>query len=212
VRNLGRRTSNPAKTPGDEDRLASSQLRLRHQRVPRRHAHNGQSGRLPRNGEAVHRRLQQAALELFSECGYDQTTAAQIAARAGVTERTFFRHFAVKREVLFDWSDRLRAMLIEKILQTPDVVAPLQVVTGVLAEFNWESMGPRDFHRQRHAVVTGNPELLERELAKHRSLAVGSPTLSGNAESTRIARNSLPALVFKRSLYHMNVGLRRVPI
>jgi AcrR family transcriptional regulator len=121
----------------------------------------------------VHRRLQQAALELFSECGYDQTTAAQIAARAGVTERTFFRHFAVKREVLFDWSDRLRAMLIEKILQTPDVVAPLQVVTGVLAEFNWESMGPRDFHRQRHAVVTGNPELLERELAKHRSLAVG---------------------------------------
>jgi AcrR family transcriptional regulator len=128
---------------------------------------------MPRNGEAVHRRLQQAALELFSERGYDQTTAAEIAARAGVTERTFFRHFAVKREVLFDWSDRLRAMLIEKILQTPDVVAPLQVVTGVLAEFNWESMGPRDFHRQRHAVVTGNPELLERELAKHRSLAVG---------------------------------------
>ena len=128
---------------------------------------------MPRNGEAVHRRLQQAALELFSERGYDQTTAALIAARAGVTERTFFRHFAVKREVLFDWSDRLRAMLIEKILQTPDVVAPLQVVTGVLAEFNWESMGPRDFHRQRHAVVTGNPELLERELAKHRSLAVG---------------------------------------
>jgi AcrR family transcriptional regulator len=128
---------------------------------------------MPRNGEAVHRRLQQAALELFSERGYDQTTAAEIAARAGVTERTFFRHFAVKREVLFDWSDRLREMLIEKILQTPDVVAPLQVVTGVLAEFNWESMGPRDFHRQRHAVVTGNPELLERELAKHRSLAVG---------------------------------------
>jgi AcrR family transcriptional regulator len=128
---------------------------------------------MPRNGAAVHRCLQQAALELFRERGYDQTTAAEIAARAGVTERTFFRHFADKREVLFGGSDDLRAVLVEKILQAPDVVEPLQVVTGVLAEFNWESLESRDFQRQRHAVIAANPELLERDLIKHRSIAVG---------------------------------------
>jgi AcrR family transcriptional regulator len=128
---------------------------------------------MPRNGAEVHRCLQQAALELFLERGYDQTTAAEIAARAGVTERTFFRHFADKREVLFGGSDDLHAVLVEKILQAPDVVQPLHVVTGVLAEFNWESLGSRDFQRQRHAVIAANPELLERDLIKHRGIAVG---------------------------------------
>jgi AcrR family transcriptional regulator len=120
-----------------------------------------------------HRCLQQAALELFRERGYDQTTAAEIAARAGVTERTFFRHFADKREVLFGASDDLRAALVEKIFQAPDVAEPLQVVTLVLAEFNWESLESRDFQRQRHAVIAANPELLERDLIKHLSIAVG---------------------------------------
>jgi AcrR family transcriptional regulator len=128
---------------------------------------------MPRNGVEVHRCLQQTALELFRERGYDQTTAAEIAARAGVTERTFFRHFADKREVLFGRSDDLRAVLVEKILQAPDVAEPLRVVTGVLAEFNWESLGSRDIQRQRHAVIAANPELLERDLIKHHSMAIG---------------------------------------
>jgi AcrR family transcriptional regulator len=57
---------------------------------------------MPRNGEEVRKRLQWAALELFRERGYEETTAAEIAAKSGVTERTFFRHFPDKREVLFD--------------------------------------------------------------------------------------------------------------
>lgn len=57
---------------------------------------------MPRSGEEARRRLQQAALELFCERGYDQTTAFEIAARAGVTERTFYQHFPDKREVLFN--------------------------------------------------------------------------------------------------------------
>jgi AcrR family transcriptional regulator len=128
---------------------------------------------MPRNGAEVHRRLQRAALELFRERGYDQTTAAEIAARAGVTERTFFRHFADKREVLFSSSDDLGAVLVEKILQAPDVAEPLRVVTGVLAEFNWESLESRGFQRQRYAVIAANPELLERDLIKHHSIALG---------------------------------------
>src|SRR5271156_6716420 len=118
-------------------------------------------------------RLVQAAFELYGERGFEQTTVAEIAERAGVTERTFFRHFADKREVLFAGADDLRAVLVETILQAPDVVEPLQVVTGVLAEFNWESLGSRDFQRQRHAVIAANPELQERDLIKHQSITVG---------------------------------------
>jgi AcrR family transcriptional regulator len=87
--------------------------------------------------------------------------------------RTFFRYFSDKREVLFAGSDELRAVLVEKILQAPDVGEPLQVVTGVLSEFDWESLGSRSSQRQRQAVIAANPELLERDLIKNHSIAVG---------------------------------------
>ncbi len=128
---------------------------------------------MPRNGEEVRRRLQQAALELFRERGYDQTRAAEIAARAGVTERTFYRHFPDKREVLFSRSDELRAALVEKVLQAADVREPLRLVVGVLMEFDWEGLGPRELQLQRRAVIAANPELLERDLIKNRGVAVG---------------------------------------
>ena len=67
---------------------------------------------MPRSGEQARRRLQQAALELYRAQGYDRTTTAEIAAQAGVTERTFFRHFADKREVLFDGEAVLRDILV----------------------------------------------------------------------------------------------------
>lgn len=117
-------------------------------------------------------RLQYAALELFRKHGYDQTTAAEIAARAGVTERTFFRYFADKREVLFAGAEKLRLALVEGIAHAPDIKNPLRAVVGVLTEFDWESLETRNFQRQRHAVIASNPELLERELIKQRSIAV----------------------------------------
>ena len=64
-------------------------------------------------------RLQEAALALYSERGFDQTTAAQIAARAGLTERTFFRHFADKREVLFGGSALLEERIVAGVAGAP---------------------------------------------------------------------------------------------
>jgi hypothetical protein len=64
-------------------------------------------------------------------------------------------------------------VLVEKIFQAPDVGEPLQVVTGVLSEFDWESLGSRNSQRQRQAVIAANPELLERDLIKNHSIAVG---------------------------------------
>ena len=121
---------------------------------------------MARNGEQVHRRLQQAALELFRERGYDQTTAAEIAARAGVTERTFFRHFPDKREILFDGEAILRTALATAIADAPAVLEPLQVL--LLAFHAVEAMleENRPLSEPRQHVIAATPALRERELAK----------------------------------------------
>jgi AcrR family transcriptional regulator len=112
-------------------------------------------------------RLQEAALDLYSERGFEQTTAAQIADRAGLTERTFFRHFADKREVLFGGSAQLKERIVAGVAGAPaqsgalDAVAcGLAAAAAMLGEFR------RDLSRKRQAVITANPELRERELAK----------------------------------------------
>jgi AcrR family transcriptional regulator len=116
-------------------------------------------------------RLAQAALELFAERGFENTTVEEIAGRAGVTERTFFRHFADKREVLFAGSGDLQALLVDAVTVAPKAASPMEVVVAAL-----ESTGPffderRDFARQRQAVITANAELRERELIKMATLA-----------------------------------------
>ena len=128
---------------------------------------------MPRWEHGSEDRLKKAAIELFDEQGFENTSVIEISERARVTTRTFFRYFSDKREVLFAGSDELRAVLIQKILQAPDVGEPLQVVIGVLSEFDWESLGSRNSQRQRQAVIAANPELLERDLIKHHSIAVG---------------------------------------
>lgn len=115
-------------------------------------------------------RLQQAALELYGERGYDQTTTAQIAARVGVTERTFFRHFPDKREVLFDGEAPLRAALTSAVADAPEMLEPLEVL--VLAFRSVEPMleDNRPFSYPRQQVIVSTPALQERELAKIASL------------------------------------------
>jgi len=112
-------------------------------------------------------RLRAAALELFEEIGYDQTTVAAIAERAGVTSRTFFRHFADKREVLFQGSERLQAQMQEALARVPEEASAFDAVAAALAApsaFFTEELRP--FSRRRAAVIVAHPELHERELIK----------------------------------------------
>ena len=83
---------------------------------------------MAKHEDALRIRLQRAALELFREHGYDRTTAAEIAARVGVTERTFFRYFPDKREVLFDGEATLRVALAAVIADAPDGLGPLDTL------------------------------------------------------------------------------------
>jgi AcrR family transcriptional regulator len=121
---------------------------------------------MPRNGEKAHRRLQAAALELFVERGYDQTTAAAIAARAGVTARTFYRHFPDKRETLFDGQAAFQATLIEAIAAASPQEAPLRVLWGAFSAVEPLFEANRPFAAPRAAVIAATPALRERELGK----------------------------------------------
>jgi AcrR family transcriptional regulator len=116
-------------------------------------------------------RLEQAALELYSERGFDQTTVAEIAARAGLTERTFFRHFADKREVLFGSGDALQDELVRAVADAPDSAAPIEATAAGLETIGAILQERRDFARKRQRIIAANPELQERELIKLASFA-----------------------------------------
>jgi AcrR family transcriptional regulator len=125
---------------------------------------------VPRSGAEARRRLQQAALELYRERGFDQTTTAEIAARAGVNERTFFRHFPDKREVLFDGQAALRTALMQAVAEAPDGLQPLEMLLCAFRKAGRILEDNRPFSEPRLEVIAVTPALRERELAKAASL------------------------------------------
>lgn len=125
---------------------------------------------MPRSGEHSRRRLQGAALELWSERGYDQTTTAEIAALAGVTPRTFFRHFPDKREVLFDSADAMRRVLTEALATTPAGMAPMKALERAFIALEPLFEHNRPYSGARRKVIAATPALRERELTKTAAL------------------------------------------
>ncbi len=116
-------------------------------------------------------RLLAAAMALFQEHGYDRTTVEAIASRAGLTERTFFRYFKDKREVLFAGSGRLEALITDAIGAAPAAMAPLDAFVAALQAAAPALEERRAFARQRHAILMAHPQLRERELIKLATLA-----------------------------------------
>jgi AcrR family transcriptional regulator len=116
-------------------------------------------------------RLAQAAMELYVERGFEQATVAEIARRAGLTERTFFRHFTDKREVLFAGSASLEELLVETVATAPPSLSPMDAAAAGLEAAGAVLQERRGFAQQRQAVIAANPDLQERELIKLASLA-----------------------------------------
>ncbi len=109
-------------------------------------------------------------MELYGERGFENTTVAEIAQRAGLTERTFFRHFADKREVLFAGASSLQDLLVSTVASAPDDAAPIDIV-GAAIEAASALLQRRDFSRQRQAIIVASAELQERERIKLAALA-----------------------------------------
>jgi AcrR family transcriptional regulator len=132
-------------------------------------------------------RLLQAAFALYGERGFEQTTVAEIAKRAGLTERTFFRHFADKREVLFAGADALRELLVSTVAKAPASLPPIEAAAAGLEAAGALIQEGGVLAQQRQAIIAASAELQERELIKLASLA------SALAEALRRRGVSEPA-------------------
>jgi AcrR family transcriptional regulator len=140
-------------------------------------------------------RFRAAALELFGEIGYEQTTVAAIAERAGLTARTFFRYFADKREVLFNGSERLQQSMVDALAQAPAEASAVDAIAAALTKAgDFFDDDRRPFARLRSSVIAANTDLRERELIKLATLSaalaqalrergVGEPDASLAAEA-----------------------------
>jgi AcrR family transcriptional regulator len=139
-------------------------------------------------------RLEQAAMELFTERGFEQTTVAAIAERAGLTERTFFRYFADKREMLFDGSMRLQQLFVDAVAGAPAGATAFEAVTAGLDAIS-AFFVDLDHSRGRQVIIDSDASLQERELIKSARLAtaiaaalrergIGEPAASVLAQST----------------------------
>lgn len=115
-------------------------------------------------------------MALYSERGFEQTTVADIATRAGLAERTFFRHFADKREVLFGGSKTLEEALVQQVAGAPAHLAPMDAVAAAFEGIAFFTQERRAHSRQRQRIIAANAELQERELIK---LAWLSAALAG---------------------------------
>ena len=134
-------------------------------------------------------RLEQAAIELFTEQGFAATTVPEITARAGLTTRTFFRHFADKREVLFG-GDEIPEFAAQLMADAPAHLDPATLIIGGLktvAETRFE--GRRKDLRERRDIIRSDEGLLERDLRKRAALcqAIRDGFISRGVETTTAA-------------------------
>lgn len=108
---------------------------------------------------------------LYGEQGFDRTTVAEIAERAGLTERTFFRHFTDKREVLFFGAQALQELFVTTVVKAPVTTTPIEAVIRALEAAGEMFAQRREFSVQRQRIINGSAELQERELIKLSTLA-----------------------------------------
>jgi AcrR family transcriptional regulator len=128
-------------------------------------------------------------MDLFAERGYGKTTVGDIAARAGLTERTFFNYFTDKREVLFAGSEHFVKRVVDAVRAAPRSSAALDVVLSAYEGTNDFFEERRAFARRRYALIAAHPELQERELIKMMSLAASiTETLEQRGTSSAAAR------------------------
>ncbi|MFD8159518.1 TetR/AcrR family transcriptional regulator [Streptomyces malaysiensis] len=156
--------------------------------------------------------MAKAAVELFVVQGFDQTTGAQIAARAGMHERSFFRLFPDKRDVFFHSMETMQREAVAVIAGTPEGTSPVDAVVAAFGQ-RCEAI-----QRNRHAafvrqnVIAANPELRERDLTKHAELAASMAEAlreRGAAEQAATLAAEVAMCVFRGALARWYGDLER---
>lgn len=144
-------------------------------------------------------------MELYLERGFEQTTVAEIAERVGLTERTFFRHFADKREVLFGGSHLFQALIVDTVAAAPASASALEAVMLGMQAVGSTFQDSAERSRQRQSVIGTNAELQARELSKMSMLAAAlTSTLEQRGVDASAANLAAEAgiLVFRSAFEH----------
>ena len=157
-------------------------------------------------------RLVAAAVDLFTEQGYDDTTVAQIAERAGTTRSTFFRYFPDKRDLLAAGQETLSRLLVEGIADAPEGASPLEAVAAGLERVS-SAMGQmnRELGPRLKAAIAASAELQERDALKRVGLAAAMTTAlvaRGVPDPTAQLAGELGVLAFKRGYAKWSEGDR----
>lgn len=126
---------------------------------------------MPRWTDGAAERLQEAALSLFVERGYDQVTVAEIAQRAGLTRRSFFNHFADKREIFFAGAADFQADVVRHVVAAPASMGALDAAVAALTGAGLQLARYASSARDVRAIIASSNELQERELKKQASVA-----------------------------------------
>jgi AcrR family transcriptional regulator len=150
-------------------------------------------------------RLEQAAYELFLDKGYEPTTVADIAKRAGLTERTFFRHYADKREVFFGGAAALQEELLRALDGAPPAFSAIEAVRIAVEAMSKLMHGRRALSRERQRIVAAHADLRERELIKRATLTAA---LAG-ALQRRGVREPAASLAADMGMAVFHVGFGR---
>lgn len=109
-------------------------------------------------------------MTLFLERGYAEVTVAEIADRAGLTKRSFFNHFADKREVLFAGAQAYEANVLKHLAEAAGDLAPIDAVVAALTGGSLDLAAYGEFARARRDLIASSTELRERDLIKMTSL------------------------------------------
>lgn len=127
---------------------------------------------MPRWESGAEARLVRAAYDLYLERGFEAVTVAEIAARAGLTKRTFFRYFTDKREVLFSGAAAFQDAVVSAVIAAPDAAAPIDAVVAGLAVGGTALTELGEGARQRQRLIDTSTDLREREMIKMAALTV----------------------------------------
>jgi AcrR family transcriptional regulator len=144
-------------------------------------------------------RLRKAALELYAEHGYEAVTVTQIAERAGITRRSYFRYFPDKREVLFAGSEQLPPAIAEAVLAAEEAESPLRTALVALADVGTQITRLVDPSPERRAVIAATAELRERERTKAAAITTAlreALELRGTAPELAKAAAQVATIVF----------------
>ncbi|MFI9355655.1 TetR/AcrR family transcriptional regulator [Streptomyces lydicus] len=145
--------------------------------------------------------LIRAALELFTEQGYEATTVDEIAEAVDVSQRTYFRYFANKEDVAFAVQEMVEARFMAELTARPATEAPLTALRSAVM-VAWDDIGsaiesviPVELHMRSYQMIESTPALMAVHLRRSSELEEQIARLIARREGLDVATDPRPRVL-----------------